>query len=111
MSDKASSILPEALTDISFVSREDGSYLLEDHLRKERLALNETAHRICSFMNGMTTLEEIAAKIADEYQAPIEEVRTDVLNVYRLLKKHKLVLNKRSLQYVYLRFYYCILGV
>lgn len=41
--------------------------------------LNDTAHAIVLSCDGIRTIEEIAAALAEEYDAPVEALREDVL--------------------------------
>lgn len=43
--------------------------------------LNETAVRVWALLDGRTTEEQIASVIADEYDAPLTEVRNDVASL------------------------------
>ena len=43
------------------------------------LQLNETAHAVLSRCDGRTTVAEIVASLADEYEADADTLRADVL--------------------------------
>ncbi len=54
-------------------------------------SLNEVGARIWELIDGQTTARDIAAKIAEEFDAPVEEVEIDVRTLLRELEQQELV--------------------
>jgi pyrroloquinoline quinone biosynthesis protein D len=53
--------------------------------------LNETAHAIVSRCDGKCTVEEIVAALAEEYDAPVDALREDVLACLSELRDNKVI--------------------
>lgn len=53
--------------------------------------LNDTAHAIVARCDGNCTVEEIVAALAAEYEAPVEDLREDVLACLSELRDKKVV--------------------
>jgi len=58
------------------------------------LELNATAHEIIRRCDGATTVEAMVAELTREYDAPIEEVRADVLECLRELSGRNFILSQ-----------------
>jgi pyrroloquinoline quinone biosynthesis protein D len=56
------------------------------------LHLNAAAHAILSRVNGVRSAEEIALELADVFEAPLEELRADILECIAALEKRRLIL-------------------
>ena len=57
----------------------------------EYFTLNEVGGRIWELADGTRSIEEIAAALVTEYEAPLEEVRADTLDVLAELAQEGLV--------------------
>jgi hypothetical protein len=57
----------------------------------EYFTLNEVGGRIWELADGTRSIEEIAAALVAEYEAPLEEVRADTLDVLAELAREGLV--------------------
>lgn len=55
------------------------------------LVLDETAHAILSRLDGRATIDEIAAVLARDYDAPIEDIAADVREALEDLHRKGLV--------------------
>jgi coenzyme PQQ biosynthesis protein PqqD len=53
--------------------------------------LNDSAHAIIARCDGKQTVEEIAAALAEEYDAPVEALREDVIDCLVELHGKKLI--------------------
>ncbi len=58
-------------------------------------ALNEVGTRVWEFSDGSRTIAEIAATIAEEYDAPVEEIQADVIELLEDLVNEQLVIEGR----------------
>jgi hypothetical protein len=54
-------------------------------------SLNEVGTRTWELIDGQTTLEEIAAKLAEEYDAPLADIEADVLALVQDLREQGLL--------------------
>lgn len=68
-----------------------GSHVLLNPESGEYFTLNEVGVRIWALADGSRTVEEIAATIVAEYDAPDEAIRTDVLALLGELEQERLV--------------------
>ena len=57
----------------------------------EYFTLNEVGGRIWELSDGSRSVAEIAGVLAEEYEAPVEEIRTDALEVLAELADVRLV--------------------
>ena len=57
----------------------------------EYFTLNEVGGRIWELSDGSRSVAEIAGVLADEYEAPVDEIRTDALEVLGELAEARLV--------------------
>lgn len=57
----------------------------------EYFTLNEVGGRIWELADGSRSVAEIAAVLVDEYEAPLEEIQQDVLDVLVELAEERLV--------------------
>jgi hypothetical protein len=73
------------------VQQAGGSHVLLDPESGEYYTLNEVGARIWALADGSRTVEEIAATLAAEYDAPDKAIRTDVLAVLGELERERLV--------------------
>jgi coenzyme PQQ biosynthesis protein PqqD len=55
------------------------------------LELNATSHAIVERCDGQTTVEEICAGLAEAYEVEAAELREDVLECLRDLRRHQLI--------------------
>ncbi|MHB0871727.1 MAG: PqqD family protein [Chloroflexota bacterium] len=55
-------------------------------------SLNEVGTRVWELIDGQTTAREIASRIAEEYDAPAEEIEEDVVALLQELREQGLVL-------------------
>ncbi|HNR69686.1 MAG TPA: PqqD family protein, partial [bacterium] len=60
-------------------------------MEDELYTLNETGKMIWDRLDGRNTLAEIAASLADEYDAPLDEIERDVLGLIEELARRKIV--------------------
>lgn len=60
-------------------------------LEDELYTLNETGREIWRRLDGKKTLAEVATEIADEFDAPVEKIRDDVLGFAGELARRKIV--------------------
>jgi hypothetical protein len=61
-------------------------------LEDELYSFNETGRALWSRLDGRASLGEIAASLAEEYEAPLEEIETDLQGlVSELLRRRILV--------------------
>ena len=58
--------------------------------------LNETAGVIWKHADGATTLEEIAADVATEFEVDVNDARADIIEMIRLLREKQLLLDSSS---------------
>ncbi|HKP21076.1 MAG TPA: PqqD family protein [Thermoleophilaceae bacterium] len=57
----------------------------------EYFTLNEVGGRIWELADGSRSVAEIAAALADEYEAPLKEIQVDTLDVLAELAEERLV--------------------
>jgi hypothetical protein len=57
----------------------------------ELFTLNETGKAMWDGLDGRKTLGEVAASLAGEYDAPLEQIEADVLGLMAELLKRKIV--------------------
>jgi Coenzyme PQQ synthesis protein D (PqqD) len=57
----------------------------------EYFTLNEVGGRIWELSDGSRSVAEIAAALAEEYAAPVEEIQADTLDVLGELARERLV--------------------
>ncbi len=57
----------------------------------EYFTLNEVGGRIWDLSDGNRTVAEIAALVSDEYDAPIEQIQTDALELLAELTEERLM--------------------
>ena len=57
----------------------------------EYFTLNEVGGRIWELADGSRSVAEIVAALAEEYEAPLEEIQADVLEVLGELAEERLV--------------------
>ena len=57
----------------------------------EYFTLNEVGGRIWELADGSRSVTEIAALLAQEYEAPVEEIQSDALDVLGALADERLV--------------------
>ena len=62
----------------------------------EYFTLNEVGGRIWDLADGSRTVTEIAAALADEYDAPAEEIRADALELLGELAGERLLSDDRD---------------
>jgi pyrroloquinoline quinone biosynthesis protein D len=55
------------------------------------LELNETAHAIVKCCDGLTTIEQMTATLAAEYEIPENELQQDVADCLADLQRQKLI--------------------
>jgi len=60
-------------------------------MEDELYTLNETAQAIWQRLDGQSTLGEIAADLAEEYNATLEEVEQDVLGLVAELARRRML--------------------
>lgn len=60
-------------------------------MEDELYTLNETGKMIWDRLDGRSSLAEIAAALADEYDAPLDEIERDVLGLIEELARRKIV--------------------
>ncbi len=60
-------------------------------MEDELYTLNETGKMIWDRLDGRNTLAAIAASLADEYDAPLDEIERDVLGLIEELTRRKIV--------------------
>lgn len=58
-------------------------------------ALNEVGTRVWELSDGSRSVAEVAAAIAEEYDAPVEEIQADVIDLLRDLLNEQLVVEDR----------------
>lgn len=63
-------------------------------LDSELFSLNTTGLSVWDKLDGSKTLKETIEDIANEYQAPIEQIEADILNLVGQLLKKKLIKEK-----------------
>lgn len=57
----------------------------------EYFTLNEVGARIWELADGSRSVAEIASALAEEYDAPLEDIRTDALEVLAELAEEQLI--------------------
>ena len=62
----------------------------------EYFTLNEVGGRIWELADGSRTVSEIAGALAGEYDAPVEEIRADALELLGELAEERLVSDDRD---------------
>ncbi len=55
-------------------------------------SLNEVGTRVWELIDGQATVREIASRIAEQYDAPVEEIEKDVVALLQELREQELVL-------------------
>ncbi|HQI48050.1 MAG TPA: PqqD family protein [bacterium] len=60
-------------------------------MEDELYTLNETGKVIWGRMDGSATLGQIAAALADEYNAPLNEIEQDVLGLVNEMVRRKII--------------------
>ena len=60
-------------------------------LEDELFTLNETGRAIWNQMDGKRTLGEIIQALAQEYQAPLEEIQRDVFGLVQELARRRML--------------------
>jgi len=60
-------------------------------MEDELYTLNETGKMIWDRLDGRSSLAAIAAALADEYDAPLDEIERDVLGLIEELARRKIV--------------------
>jgi hypothetical protein len=61
-------------------------------MEDELYTLNETGKAIWGRLNGSRSLHQIAAELANEYDAPVEEIERDVLGLLEELARRKIII-------------------
>ena len=55
------------------------------------ITFNEVGADVFNMLDGSNSVEEIVAKISEEYNAPYEVVKTDVEKLIEKMRKHNLI--------------------
>ena len=97
-------IVVEKLSYISFELIED-EIILVDELRDKRFKINRTAYEFCNNIDGIKDLQDISIDIAKIYNIDSEIIKEDIWDLYKFLKKNKLIIAKGSFIYKLLKFY------
>lgn len=75
---------------IPFQKLEEDTIVVDPRTREVHL-LNDTAGRIWELLASKTTVDELAASLGDEYDAPAEELRESVMELLQDLRGKGLV--------------------
>lgn len=65
--------------------------ILLDPASGEYFTLDDVGGRIWELCDGTKSVDDIAAVLASEYDAPVEEIRADALELLNELRESKLV--------------------
>jgi hypothetical protein len=60
----------------------------------ELYTLNETGKAIWNRLDGKKNLKEVAAELAEEFEAPLNEIETDVAGLISELVKRKMIVER-----------------
>jgi hypothetical protein len=71
----------------------DEETLVVNPARREVHLLNDTATRIWELCASPRTVDEVVAKLADEYDAPAEDLRRAVVELFDGLRDKSLIVN------------------
>ena len=63
-------------------------------IEDELYTLNETGRAVWHKLDGARPLRRVAAELAEEYEAPIEDIERDVLGLVRELVSRRMVVKK-----------------
>ncbi len=55
------------------------------------ITFNEVGADVFNMLDGNNSVEDIVAKISEDYNAPYEVVKTDVENLIEKMRKHNLI--------------------
>ena len=72
-------------------TREDGNFLVALNRNNEIFYLNGTAREMWGFIDGITSVEGLCAKIISEYDVDRESLESDIVNFIRDLQWKKLI--------------------
>jgi hypothetical protein len=63
-------------------------------MEDELYTLNETGKEIWHRLDGKTSLKDLIAQLSDEYEAPFQEIETDVFGLAAEFLKRKFIVEK-----------------
>jgi len=63
-------------------------------IEDELYTLNETGRAVWGKLDGARPLRRVAAELAEEFEAPIEDIERDVLGLVRELVSRRMVVKK-----------------
>ncbi|MBU1195115.1 MAG: PqqD family protein [Proteobacteria bacterium] len=63
-------------------------------LDSQMFSLNETGTAVWEKLDGKTNLENIIRELADEYNTPYDQIKTDVLDIMQMFEKMGLLIEK-----------------
>lgn len=72
-------------------TREDGNFLVALNRNNEIFYLNGMAREMWGFLDGITSVEGLCAKIISEYDVDRESLESDIVNFIRDLQWKKLI--------------------
>lgn len=98
-------IVIEELSHISINETEAGIEL-QDELRDKGYLINKVMQHMCRLINGKRTLLEIAHDMSQSYQMEQSLIEQDIYDIYKFMKRNKLIITKNSLYYKYMKIYY-----
>lgn len=55
------------------------------------MTFNEVGAVVFNMLDGTNSVQDIATKIAEDYDVPFERVQTDVENLIKKMKEHNLI--------------------